>query len=97
MRGEDVRDSGVHYLEYESLEVEVRRKVWKVFGSPVSSIKSGVSHIWAYPSTCQAAARYSFGAFQYETEDEAVGVSYLRDAIDCGMNVSVRSCLLQDP
>jgi len=36
VRGEDVRSSGVHYLEYESLEVEVRGKAWKVFGSPVS-------------------------------------------------------------
>ena len=44
MKGEDVRSSGVHYLEYESLEVEVRGKVWKVFGSPVSSIMSGVRH-----------------------------------------------------
>ena len=42
MRGEDARNSGVHYLEYEPLEVEVRGKVWKVFGSPVSSIASGV-------------------------------------------------------
>ena len=44
VRGEDVRGSGVHYLEYESLEIDVRGKVWKVFGSPVSSIVSGVSH-----------------------------------------------------
>jgi len=55
VRGEDTRQSGVHYLEYEPLEMQVRGKVWKVFGSP-------------------AAARYSFGAFQYETEDEATAV-----------------------
>ena len=35
MRGEETRNSGVHYLEYEPLEVQVRGKVWKVFGSPV--------------------------------------------------------------
>lgn len=70
VRGDDVRKSGVHYLEYESLEVEVRGKVWKVFGSPVCSIASGFT---PDSSTCQGAARYSFGAFQYEGEDEATG------------------------
>ncbi|KAF9653122.1 hypothetical protein BDM02DRAFT_3108273 [Thelephora ganbajun] len=43
VRGDDARKSGVHYLEYESLEVEVRGKTWKVFGSPVCSIASGAS------------------------------------------------------
>ncbi|KAF9792416.1 Metallo-dependent phosphatase-like protein [Thelephora terrestris] len=47
VRGEDTRKSRVHYLEYESLEVEVRGK---------------------------AAARHSFGAFQYETKDEAADI-----------------------
>ena len=45
VRGEDVRGSGVYYLEYESLEVEVRGKVWKVFGSPVGSIVAGAIHV----------------------------------------------------
>lgn len=75
MRGEDIRNSGVHYLEYESLEVKVRGKVWKVFGSPVCSIVSGVSSTVrrVNPPPYQAAARYSFGAFQYENDDEATG------------------------
>lgn len=55
VRGEAAQRSGVHYLEYESLEVQVRGKIWKIWGSP-------------------AATRYSFGAFQYETEDGAVAV-----------------------
>lgn len=40
VRGDDSRKSGIRYLEYESLEVEVRGKVWKVFGSPVCSAVS---------------------------------------------------------
>ena len=73
IRGEDAQKSGVRYLEYESLEVEVRGKVWKVFGSPVCSVTSGVGLVRVDPHTRQAAARYSFGAFQYENEGEAAG------------------------
>lgn len=73
MRGDDARKSGVHYLEYEPLEVKVRGKVWKVFGSPVCLATSGVSLVRADLPTDQAATRYSFGAFQYENEDEATG------------------------
>ena len=41
-------------------------------------ITSEFNHVWhshmcAYPPTSQAAARYSFGAFQYEDENEAAG------------------------
>ena len=43
MRGDDAQKSGVRYLEYESLEVEVRGKVWKIFGSPVCSVTYGAS------------------------------------------------------
>ena len=73
MRGDNARKSGIRYLEFESLEVEVRGKVWRVFGSPVRSIDSSASLVRVNPSVSQAAARHSYGAFQYENEGEAVG------------------------
>jgi len=42
VRGDGAQKSGIHYLEYESLDVEVRGKVWRVFGSPVCSVTSDV-------------------------------------------------------
>jgi hypothetical protein len=72
----------------------VRGKVWKVFGSPVCSIASDIGLVRVDSLTSQAAARYSFGAFQYETEDEAAGKG-LHRVIGCGVNVFAYSCLLQ--
>lgn len=30
--------AGVHYLEYESMELKTGDKTWKVYGSPVCSL-----------------------------------------------------------
>jgi len=57
VRGDDARQSGVRYLEYESLEVEVRGKVWKVFGSPAATRYSFGA--FQYENEGQAAAVYS--------------------------------------
>lgn len=44
IRSQAVRNAGIHYLEYESLELQTSSgKVWKIYGSPVSS-KPRVHH-----------------------------------------------------
>lgn len=53
----------------------------------ISGVFNRVSHVRVDSFTFQAAVRYSFGAFQYETEDEATG-TYLHNLID-----RARTCL----
>lgn len=57
VRGDDTKASGVHYLEHESLELEVRAKVWKVFGSPATPRHSFGA--FQYEAEGEATAVYS--------------------------------------
>ena len=36
LRGEEARDAGIVYLQFESAEIAVRGRTWRVYGSPVS-------------------------------------------------------------
>jgi len=59
VRGEDSRRSGVRYLEYEPLEVEVGQKTWKVFGSPAAPRYSSGAFQYKTKDESYAVAVYS--------------------------------------
>lgn len=62
--------AGVHYLEYESMELETGGKTWKVYGSPVCPL---FSNIVCVSDFAQATPRFMMGSFQYEEQAEAEG------------------------
>jgi hypothetical protein len=62
--------AGVHYLEYESMELKTGDKTWKVYGSPVCSLSSNVMCVSDF---AQATPRFMMGSFQYQEQAEAEG------------------------
>jgi len=75
MKNRAAKAAGVHYLEYESMELKTGDKTWKVYGSPVCSLFPNVMRMSDF---AQATPRFMMGSFQYEKEAEAEGERPLR-------------------
>ena len=69
VRSADVKDAGIHYLEYESLHFTTHAgRLWKVYGSPVcQSSKTPLAILTMHKAT----PVHAKGSFQYSTVDEA--------------------------